>query len=182
MSSNDVPGSNPANNDVLKMGCWAEHKDGSLIFVKSTEGSRVIFEMFDTSHMPVTVFTDAMPLDDFNKHFSYPTKTADKWTWHDKTPFDWNRVIKAGARSGTQLASAADQLVAAARIAQALGLVERQFNPDSVAHMVEKLGPKAFGILDKIQGAIETLPMDKVVPEIKAGIEELKKLGVATGD
>ena len=176
MSTDAVPGSNPANNDTLKMGCWAEHKDGSLIFVKSTEVDRVIYEMFDTSRDPITVYTDAMPITDFNKQFSYPTKNGDIWTWHDKTPFDWNRVIKAGARDGVNYACAADQLAAAARVAQSLGLVQKPFDPGTVAHMVEKLGTKGYGILEKIQTAIDTLPIDKVVGEVKAGIEELKKL------
>lgn len=31
MSTNDVPGAKTENRDVLAMGCWAEHEDGSLI-------------------------------------------------------------------------------------------------------------------------------------------------------
>ena len=56
MSTNDVPGANPANRDELAMGAWAEHADGSLIFVESTEGGTCIYEVFDLSerqHQPV---------------------------------------------------------------------------------------------------------------------------------
>ena len=155
MSTDAVPGSNPANNDVLKMGCWAESKDGSLIFVKSTEADRVVYEMFDVKYDPITVYTDAMPIADFNKHFSYPTKSGDTWTWHDKTPFDWNRVIKAGARDGVNYACAADQLTAAARVAQSLGLVKKTFDPETIAHMVGKT--KSGGIIKRLQAAISTL-------------------------
>lgn len=38
MSTNDVPGANPVNKDILAAGCWAEHADGSLLFVKGNEG------------------------------------------------------------------------------------------------------------------------------------------------
>lgn len=47
MSTNDVPGANPKNADVLAMGCWAEHEDGSLIFVESVEGGTVVYSIFD---------------------------------------------------------------------------------------------------------------------------------------
>lgn len=178
MSTQDVPGSNPSNCDALKMGCWAEHKDGSLIFIKSVENGTVIYEMFDLSQKDVTQYTDAMPLEGFNKQFSYsPTKNpTDLWTWHDKTPMPWSRVIKAGARDGVQYACAADQLAAAARVAQSLGLVQKPFDPGTVAHMVEQIGPKAYNILERIQNAIDTLPIDKVAGEVKAGIEELKAM------
>ena len=53
MSTTDVPGANPANRDELGVGSWAEHADGSLIFVESTEGDRVVYSMFDVSAEPV---------------------------------------------------------------------------------------------------------------------------------
>lgn len=31
MATDDVPGANPANADVLCAGCWAEHDDGSKL-------------------------------------------------------------------------------------------------------------------------------------------------------
>jgi len=61
MSTNDVPGHNPVNNDELRSNCWAEHDDGSLILVQSTEGGRVIYMMFDLSVEPVVEYRDAMP-------------------------------------------------------------------------------------------------------------------------
>src|SRR5437868_2055043 len=104
MATTDVPGANPANGDQLKMGCWAEHSDGSLIFVESTEGGRVVYSIFDMSKMPIIEYRDAMPEDTFKKTFSRRDGNllirTINWTWHDKTPFPWDRVIKAGALDG----------------------------------------------------------------------------------
>ena len=47
MSTQDVPGHGSASNDTLAMGVWGEHNDGSLLFVESTEGGRVIYSIFD---------------------------------------------------------------------------------------------------------------------------------------
>lgn len=176
MSTQDVPGANPCNNDALKMGCWAEHTDGSLIFVKSTEGDRVIYEMYDLTQTPITQYTDAMALDAFNKKFSYPNKDKISWTWHDKTPFDWNRVIKAGAKDGVHYACAADQLAAATRVAQSLGLQSKPLDPGTIAHLAEQIGPKAYSILEKMQAAIDTCPIEQATKQFKDGLEELKSM------
>ncbi len=118
MSTNDVPGANPANGDTLKLGCWAEHADGSLIFVESTEANRIIYYMFDLKNH--TQYRDAMPEASFKRTFTWdPSKTtSEKWTWHDKTPFPWDRVIRAGFRDGEDFPSA-DHLAAASERVQA---------------------------------------------------------------
>jgi hypothetical protein len=183
MSTNDVPGANPVNNDTLKMGCWGEHKDDSLIFVKSTEGGRVIYEMFDLTQNPITVFNDAMLEDVFKKQFSWDPANPknDKWQWHDKTPFPWNKVIKAGARDGVGYASASDQLAAASRVATALNLVPKNFDPASVSHLTEKvLTGGALSIIQRVQKAISSLPVDAAASaaaiEIKQAEVDLLKL------
>lgn len=128
MSTNDVPGSNPINNDILSMGSWAEHKDGSLILVESTEGDRIIYSMFDMSKEPPIEYRDAMPKVSFEKTFSWSkdkssTKNInEKWEWHDKTPFLWDRIIKKGFPDGGRLPSAEHVLSAAERIAESLRL------------------------------------------------------------
>lgn len=162
MATNDVPGANPMNQDELRVGCWAEHEDGSLIFVKSVEGNRVIYEMYDVSSTPIIQYTDAMPEDGFKQQFSYKPAQPNSvcWSWHDKTGFPWDRVIKNGARDGMNYASAQDQLAAAARVARSLQLRGRNFNPDSIQHMVETLTPSGSGIISKIQEAINSLPVD----------------------
>lgn len=97
MSTNDVPGANPANNDELRMGCWAEYEDESLIFVYSTEMGRVVYTIFYVSESPVVEYRDAMPEAQFKDQFSWdPDDDSVKWTWHDKMPFPWDRVIRAG--------------------------------------------------------------------------------------
>ncbi len=181
MSTNDVPGAVASNNDVLAMGCWGEHGADSLIFVKSTEGGRVIYEMFDLTQNPITVFNDAMLEDVFKKQFSWDPKNPknEKWTWHDKTPFPWNKVIKAGARDGVGYACASDQLAAASRVATALNLVPKNFDPASVSHLTEKvLTGGALSIIQRVQKAISSLPIDAgaATIEIKQAEVDLLKL------
>jgi len=179
MSTNDVPGAVAANNDELRMGCWAEHNDGSLLFVESTENNRVIFSMFDISEDPVTEFREMMVLDEFEEFFSYDPSSADtdtKWTWHDKTPFPWDRVIKQGAKSGVKYASAADQMSAAVRVAKSLELKGQEFDKEKWEHLLDKKVPKSM--VKNIQSAIERLPSDKKGKKARKHFEKaLKVLG-----
>lgn len=162
MATNDVPGANPANNDTLRVGCWAEHKDGSLMFVKSAEGGRVIYDMFDLAGDVPVQYTDAMPEDGFKTQFSYNPSDPNsiEWTWHDKTGFPWDRVIKQGARDGMGFASAQDQLSAAARVAASLALRGKNIDLDDYRHLVEQVTPAGRGIVAKLQKAIGELPTD----------------------
>lgn len=132
MSTSDVPGARPENGDQLAMGCWAEHKDGSMIFVESTEDDRVVYSIFDRSKRPIVEYRDAMETDEFKEYFSWTAgdgkkkskkgKTPVEWTWHDKTPFDWSKIVQRGAQPGVRYASADDQLTAAERVAESLKL------------------------------------------------------------
>ncbi len=96
MSTSDVPGANPKNADKLATGCWAEHSDGSLLFVKGTENGQIVYELYDVVQTPPVYYQDAMREEAFKKAFSAPPVGASKedWTWHDKTPFPWARVMK----------------------------------------------------------------------------------------
>lgn len=134
MATSDCPGHNPVNNDELAMGCWAEHADGSLMFVQSTEGNRVVYSMFDLSKTPPIEYRDAMAEVTFKKTFSWqPANPAsEKWKWHDKTPFDWDRVIKAGFQDGQQFPSAEHLMTAAERVAESLRLKGQKVAGDSV--------------------------------------------------
>jgi hypothetical protein len=122
MSTNDVPGANPANADVLAMGCWAEHEDGSLILVEAVEAGTVVYSIFDVADTPVE-YRDAMPEQTFKDRFSWhpDDPAAVKWTWHDKQPFPWQRVM-ANFPPGQRAPSAEAHLSAAARVARSLGL------------------------------------------------------------
>lgn len=125
MSTNDVPGANPANRDVLAMGCWAEHEDGSLVLVEAVEAGTVVYSIFDVANTP-TEYRDAMPEQTFKDRFSWRPDDDDdatniKWVWHDKTAFPWSRVM-ANFPPGPRQPSAEAHMTAAQRIAESLGL------------------------------------------------------------
>ncbi len=123
MSTPDVPGANPANKDILTIGCWAENDDGSLIFVEGLEAGTVVYSIFDVPE-PKVEYRDAMSEKGFKEQFSWKPgdgDTKDKWTWHDKTPFPWDRIMgdfPAGQRSS----SANKVMTAAQRVAEKLDL------------------------------------------------------------
>lgn len=160
MSTYDVPGSNPANNDKLACGCWAEHEDGSLIFVESTEVNRVIYSIFDMAKTPPIEYRDAMTEDAFKKQFSWHPGDDEigvvAWTWHDKTPFPWDKVIKAGASDGGRFAFAEHTLNAAERVADSLKLRGAAIARD-IRHRSEQTVKKSATIWDKISRAVGEL-------------------------
>lgn len=155
MSTNDVPGAKKSNHDVLAMGCWAEHDDGSLILVESVEGGRVVYSIFDVDSDPPVEYRDAMPEAGFKTQFSWPTDTGDRWTWHDKTPFPWNQIMRS-IRPGARYATADDQLTAAQRVAQSLRLRARRIREDRVPPGPEE-ARRGMAIIDKIQRAMKEL-------------------------
>ena len=138
MSTTDVPGAKRKNGDELSMGCWAEHEDGSLIFVESTEGGRVIFMVFDVAQTPPVEYRDAMPEAAFKDRFSWKDGDDDKWTWHDKTPFPWDRVIDHGGRSGPGYTHADDLINAAQRVAKSRQMRGSDVDPKDYEHMAEQ--------------------------------------------
>jgi len=123
VATNDVPGANPVNNDELHVGCWAEHEDGSLIFIEGVEDpNSVIYSVFDMTQDPPLEFRDAMPKDGFEEQFSWnDDDDSIKWTWHDKTEFPWSRVM-GDFPPGTRSSSAMATLSAAQRVAHRLNL------------------------------------------------------------
>lgn len=165
MSTNDVPGYRPENRDELATGCWAEHADGSLIFVESTEGGRVVFSIFDMDKAPIVEYRDAMAEGGFKKAFSWDPKQpakAEKWTWHDKSPFPWDRIIKAGGKDGTKHASADDQLNAAERVRRSREIHRgHPVDTEAAKTRIDTLGKKAKAILQRLQNAINNLPPEE---------------------
>lgn len=157
MSTNDVPGAVASNNDALAMGCWAEHEDGSLIFVESTEGDNVVFSMFDQSREPIMEWRGSMRRPRFEQHFSYPGGSGEKWTWHDKTPFPWDRIVEA-LPEGARFASVSVIISAAQRVAERLGLSSRARSRDDFDHNVDQLRSEAETLIQKLQRAIGRLP------------------------
>jgi hypothetical protein len=160
MSTLDVPGANPANADELRAGCWAEAPDGSMLYVKGTENDQVIYELYDLATDPVVYYQDAMRREDFEKAFSRPpTGTAsDDWTWRDKSPMPWSKVMKTFDRPRPQHADVVDTLSAAARVAQSLRLRAQRLHPETVAPRAETEAPRpARSILERIQRALDVL-------------------------
>jgi hypothetical protein len=159
MSTNDVPGANKANADKLKAGCWAEHTDGSLIYVKGTEADQVIYEIYDMAVEPPVSYTDAMPRKGFMAQFSVPPvgKSREQWTWHDKTPFPWDRVMKDLVRPRPSLSMAKHVMSAAARVAESLKLRGRKVTEDELHHQTDAPSRRGRAVLDRIAEALEQL-------------------------
>jgi hypothetical protein len=125
-----------------------------LIFVVSTEGGRVIYNIFDTAVQPPVEYRDAVAEKAFKKQFSWPG-SKDKWTWHDKTPFPWDRIMDLGGKAGAGFASADALNTAAQRVAQSRHLRGSEVDPDDYAHMTPK--EIAGSIVKKLQDAIKNL-------------------------
>ena len=151
MSTNDVPGAKPENRDKLAMGCWAEHEDGSLIFVESVEGGSVVYSIFDLAKDPPVEYRDAMPEKGFKRQFSWKGDDDIKWTWHDKTPFPWDRCMK-DFPSGTKEPSALATISAAERIKNSLNLRASQLRP-----IQTKKGRKILKKLSKTLQQVEEM-------------------------
>lgn len=160
MSTYDVPGANPVNRDELHSGCWAQHEDGSLIFVEGAEGGRVVYSIFDMSTTPVTEFRDAMAEGAFKKSFSWnpKDKKSEKWLWKDKTPFPWDRIIQTGGKAGLKHASAEEQLTAAERVRRSREIHRGDpVDVEKIKSRTDRYGEKAIQVLKRIQRAIRSL-------------------------
>lgn len=153
MATNDVPGAYADTNDILRMGCWAEHDDGSLIFVESTEGSNVVYSIFDVARDPPVEYRSAMPQASFEKTFSFRAGSKEKWTWHDKTPFPWDRVM-SNFPEGERDVTADDTISAAARVAESLRLRAQEVSRDRGPRSEERRDTAA-GLFTRIVRAIE---------------------------
>jgi len=132
------------------MGCWAEHEDGSLIFVESVEAGTVVYSIFDITAVPVVEYRDAMPEKGFQKRFSWRGK-GDVWTWHDKSPFPWERVMESFP-PGTRHASAVATMSAAARVARSLNLRAEPLRERAIT-----VPGEAVGMMQRIRNAVEAL-------------------------
>lgn len=152
MATKSVPGADPKNVDELDVGCWAEHDDGSLIFVQGFEGDSVVYQIYDLAQDPPVYYQDAMTEDDFKREFSFPPvgKSDIPWTWHDKTDFPWRRVMRRFDDPTPSYADVRDQMTAAQRVAESLDLRGQQLSEADVGAQ----GGSAGGILEKIGEAI----------------------------
>lgn len=83
MSTKGVPGSKAAPGDKLPAGCWAE-QGKELVLVEQVKAPSVVYLTIDAKKV---ITAAAMTRVDFEMQFQ-------GWTWHDKTPFPWDRVLK----------------------------------------------------------------------------------------
>ena len=159
MATQDVPGANAANADVLHTGCWGEHSDGSLLLVKGTENNQVVYELYDVAEEPPVYYQDAMREEEFKKAFSFPPvgTSAEKWTWHDKIEFPWHKVMKTFDKPRPIHADVHETLSAAARVAKSLRLRQQKLTPEQIEPQTERVTPKGKAIIERIQRAIEVL-------------------------
>lgn len=161
MGTHDVPSHKSAAADELMMGCWSEHKDGSLILVESTEGGRVVYSIFDMEKSPIVEYRDAMAEGAFKVAFSWDPKdpNSQKWLWHNRTLFPWDRIIKAGGKDGVKHASADEQLNAAERVRRSREIHRGEpVDTEAAKRKVDTLAGKAKSILKRLQEAISNLP------------------------
>lgn len=156
MSTSDVPGYKPENRDKLAMGCWAEHEDGSLIHVESVEGGQVVFSIFDLSGAEPVEYRHAMPETGFKQQFSWPTRNGERWTWHDKTPFPWNKVMR-DFPAGSKAPSAEQQLSAALRVARSLGAQAQTI----VREEARTVPGNALQLMKQLRDALNGLDLDR---------------------
>lgn len=165
MSTNDVPGAEPRNQDKLGIGCWAEAQDGSLLLVEGIDDEKVIYSIFNMAPskldppQPAVEYRDAMPIKGFEKQFSYSKSKkplGGLWTWHDKTPFPWERIIKEGMPDGVRYSSVEDQLNAAMQVVRARKLLGQGL-PVAARPWMNQVKDKSSKIIDKIQRAISEL-------------------------
>ena len=145
MSTNDVPGAVKRNHDDLHQECWAEADDGSLLRIEGITRGKVYFTLYDPKD-PGFKYVTGMVEDEFKRHFSFdPKKTgslAIKWTWHDKTPWPFERVIDMGIKEGHQRVFAADVITNGKQVADHLKAKKIPVDQDAMrmkhSHMVEK--------------------------------------------
>lgn len=169
MATDTVPGAKPENADKLARGCWAEHADGSMIYVvDKDENDRIIFMMYDLNLDPPQFWTHAMALKEFEKQFTFDPKgkiplSDVRWTWHDKTPMPWERVMKV-IKSPTPQMSVTDALSAAARLAKSLQARMGKLDEEHVEALSgqgsERAKASAISVFDKIRRAIHELTAD----------------------
>jgi len=158
MSTHDVPGANPRNADKLDMGCWAEADGGqSLLHVVGHEAGSVVFDIYDLQQDPALFYRDAMMEAEFKEFFSAPPtgKSDVSWTWHDKTTFPWDRVMKRLKATVPIHADVKDTLTVAQKIAQKLGLRAQKLAEGDVTSKMDQQRRAGHEVIEPIAQALE---------------------------
>jgi len=160
MSTNAVPGANPVNKEYLDRGAWAEDKDQtSLVHVIGKEAGSIVFQIYDLSEDPIIFYQDAMIESEFKNFFSVPpVGTSDVvWTWHDKTDFPFDRVMKRFSSKASHHADVKDQLSVAQRIAAKLHIKGKRLTEEDVSAQTEQERGRGLAIIDAIGDALSKI-------------------------
>lgn len=155
MSTYDVPGANAINQDVLDIGCWAEHQDGSFILVEGFTDSdkSVVYSIFDTNTNPPVSYRDTMLLEDFYYNYSTINEEDVKWLWHDKTPFPWEKFIIDKMPMSQRVVLTAEQISVAKKVADDLGLNKTGLTINDIEEKKKSISEKK-SISSKIRSKI----------------------------
>jgi len=157
MSTTAVPGADPKNLDQLDQGCWAEDAgQTSLVHVIGHEHGSVVFQLYDLSETPIIFYQDAMLAKDFKDFFSVPPfGTSDvTWTWHDKTNFPFDRVMKRFSSKTSHHADVQDQLSIVQKIAQKLHMTGSRLAKEELTAQVEQQRSRGEAIIEVIGEAL----------------------------
>ena len=160
MSTNDVPGANPVNKDYLDRGAWAEDKDQtSLVHVIGKEAGSVVFQIYDLTEDPIIFYQNAMIESEFKDFFSVPpVGTSDvEWTWHDKTDFPFDKVMKRFSSKTSHHADVQDQMSVAQRIAAKLKIKGKRLTEDDVSAHTDQERGRGLAIIDAIGDALSKI-------------------------
>ena len=120
----------------------------------------MVYSIFDVGVDPPVEYRDAMPEVGFKLQFTWDPKKPQgiKWTWHDKTAFPWDRVMK-NFPQGSKAVSAMEQMSAAQRVAESLSLQGQAIadRPEAMSSVAQQ---SASTIMDRLRNAIGALKKD----------------------
>lgn len=166
MSTYDVPGANPVNADTIGPKQWAEHPDGSLLYIKGTEGGDVVYEVYDPRGGEYTVrYPHVMPVKEFMQQYSIPPHgiSKEKWIWHDKptSAFPWYRVLGRSSQDPHERQVVTrdhpPDMTAASRLREALQLRAERVTHEAVQHRTAEPARRGLAVMDKIKRAMSKL-------------------------
>jgi hypothetical protein len=178
MATDAVPGADPKNLDTLSVGCWAEDaKQTSLVLVVGHEGGSVVFDLYDLDQQPPLFYRDAMIEEEFKRFFSVPPtgKSDIRWTWHDKTNFPWDRVMKRLSTKAPQHADVEEQLTVAQRVAQKLGLRGRKLAEEDITARSTDRRTRGMAVLEKIADVLGAVVEPVEITSERAALEPSTK-------
>lgn len=83
----------PAALERAGVGCWAEHRDGSMAVVEALLNGQVHYLVIDRTGRAIIERWGRIPLARFRRECAPGGLLADGWAWHD-SPFPAERAYK----------------------------------------------------------------------------------------